>query len=289
MLNKKNSKVVDYSTQPTLNSIQQYPQPQYYAPMPSQQQGDQYNPYISYQQQEQYQQYQKFQQYLPDDNRPRFQTPPPTPSYSGQPINYVPYLAPVEDTSKDKKKIIAGIIVLIVILAIISIALINVFNNNGSDENEEETSVRINSSNAIRTSYGWEILISMVAGGNPKLSDIKFEVHDKDDSRLYEAYATEAQPSKLSTNQGDIYAIPSGLGDVTDSLTENTIVRNSSLSNYQFCYMVYCDTDYNFKLTPGDKIYIYRDFDSDGNNDVLQEDIFYILLKNEKILNKPLL
>jgi hypothetical protein len=112
---------------------------------------------------------------------------------------------------------------------------------------------------------------------------------DYDSNTIFEAYIENADPSVVKTTNGNIYAIPSGSGPVIDSFQGGVPIRaNSSIFNYNDCYMAYQDTDGNYQLSSSDKIYIFKDFESDGSLDVIDGDSISIKIGNDVILNKSI-
>jgi hypothetical protein len=268
LLGKKKSDVIDYSgqSQHGYPSQQQYQQ-QYQPTSPSP-----YSPYETY------------EPYPQQPAQP--QQIPPTPQFLGQQTNQYTYLAPPEDGKKKKKKMLAIIVIIIIIISVVSIALISLFSEEDSNEDDSDVAVRLNTSEPKRSDYGWEILISMVAGGNPKLSSLRFEIKDNNDFTLVNTYLTEAKPAKISNSQGDFYAVPEGSGSVQDGSTGTVISDNSSIENFENCHLVYLDSDRDYEITPGDKIYVIKDYDKDGTKEILKDDQISIYFDNKVILKK---
>jgi hypothetical protein len=285
LLGKKKSDVIDYSGQvkQPYQQYQQYQQPipptgtgPARTPTPAQYQTN--SPYSSYSPYETYEPYP--QQQIPP------QQVPPAPQFLGQQTNQYTYLAPPEDDKKKKKKLLTIVLIVIIIISVISIALMNIFSEEDTSDEESDVPVRLNASEPKRSNYGWEILISMVAGGNPKLSSLRFEIKDNKDFTLVNTYLTDAKPAKVSMDIGDIYAVPEGSGSVQDSSTGYVISDNSTIENFEYCHLVYLDSDRDFELTPGDKIYIIKDFDKDGTKEIFKDDYISIYFDNQVILKK---
>lgn len=135
----------------------------------------------------------------------------------------------------------------------------------GSTGNE----VKITMANPHEYSYCYKLEIVKVSGGSLRTEDAKFQIYDDNTIRVWEAYTYQANPYKLTIGLSTVYAVPYGWADrVTDSSTASVITPASMFQNYQNCSFCYLDADSDGKFSAGDTIYIYKDPDDDGTDEV---------------------
>ena len=113
---------------------------------------------------------------------------------------------------------------------------------------------------------GWQIIVDSVSG-DLKLSDARFRFIDSDNIQLWQKTVSDANPAKFQKGDSYIYAIPSGSYPVRDNETGEPVTTASSFEKYELCYMAYIDSDADEKVSSGDALWVYKDYDSDGNLD----------------------
>jgi hypothetical protein len=170
--------------------------------------------------------------------------------------------------------IIIVIIVVVIVLALVLPAIFLFSSDEGSSSGgytgeEVVERAKITIRNPTERSYAFQLEIVTVSGVSLNLEDATFQVFDEDGILRWKLYTYSASPAGFTIGASKIYAIPSNNADhVTDFTTGSTIDSASTFEHYQNCSMVYLDSDADGKLTAGDQIYIYKDYNSDGFDDV---------------------
>ena len=143
----------------------------------------------------------------------------------------------------------------------------------------EPKAVNISASH-IEKENSWKFSITAVSKNNLYIEDLQFRVVDKDGALLYQIRSFNVNPPIFQKGLSTIYAITLN-ATVLDSSTNNPVNVNSSISDYINCYVTYIDTDSDGKVNEADTIYLFKDYDNDGTNDILPIYKFQILIDNE--------
>ena len=142
--------------------------------------------------------------------------------------------------------------------------------------------------NPSEKSYGWTITISSVSGSTFNLGDAKFRLIDDANFRIEDDRdTTEVNPPAFVKGASKVFAIPSGSAAVTNA-AGSTIGSGDSPQDYKNCSFAYIDQDDNGKVTAGDTIYVYKDNDNDGTDDILSGYVFELLFKTDMVVHKTL-
>jgi len=132
------------------------------------------------------------------------------------------------------------------------------------------------------TNY-YQIKISSVKGGPLKFSILKFKCYTDESLVLYEKSTSDAEPKKITIGESEIYAIPWKDGGVK-SKTGSIIKSEDNLQDYTNCVIVYLDQNADDLVSPDDYIYVYKDLDNDGIDEVLPGYNFKIIDKDNVII-----
>ena len=132
----------------------------------------------------------------------------------------------------------------------------------------------------------WKIEIMRVSGGTLSLEDAKFEIVDENAILMFKRTIKNANPPSLISAGETIYPMPSGLSPVKDSHTNETITGETSITSYDYCCFAYIDANNDHKISAGDSIWIYKDYDADGKNDILPRYAFNILDNDDNFVLK---
>lgn len=133
----------------------------------------------------------------------------------------------------------------------------------GMDFTTEPTDVNITTHAREKGNVGWQITIDSV-NGNLRLDEARFRFVDSDNIQQWERTVNDANPPRFQKGESYVYAIPSGSAPVRDNETGSDVSGTSLFEKYELCYMAYIDSDHNQKVSSGDAIWIYKDYDSDG-------------------------
>ena len=151
---------------------------------------------------------------------------------------------------------------------------------------DEPDSVKIPMSKPIEKIYGWQLEITEVSG-TLNLEDAKFLVIDNEGALVYSITTNNANPSAFTKGQSTVYAMTLGPNAVKDA-SNNTIDGDDALSEYSGCYLVYLDQNSDQKVNAGDSIYVYKDYDADGTEEISANYIFRIMANNDMAGEKGL-
>jgi flagellin-like protein len=144
------------------------------------------------------------------------------------------------------------------------------------------------SANLQEYSGGWTVKIISVSGSSFNIKDAGFRMLDKSDIRLWEHDVSEANPTKFTKGASSIYAIPSNMGTGTVDNGTSTVTPSTPLENYENCAIAFIDQDDNNKVSAGDTIYIFKDNDNDGVEDITNGYFFELLYKGKMVVRKSL-
>jgi hypothetical protein len=157
---------------------------------------------------------------------------------------------------------------------------------NGGFSSEEYSSVHVTAKNPVEKSYGWQLEITSVSG-TLNLDDARFHVVDDEGLLMYSLTIYDSEPQPFYKGQSKIYAMTHGFTVMDDM--NLSVDGNDPLSIYRECYIAYVDQTDDGRITSGDSIYIYKDYNADEVQDVYPNYSITILDNNSDIvLNKKL-
>ncbi len=217
------------------------------------------------------------------------QAPPPTmPQYMGQPMPQPSYL---QQPEKKDKKFLFGIII-VVIIAVIAVIAAPFLLGYGSDDNGTSDNSELDDENiqAITrseesTKY-WTITIDTVTA-DLDLNDATFKVITDNNDVEYIVTTGDADPASIYKDDSVIYPLTKG-GPVLDLSTNSTVNSQSSLSDFDGCYMIYVDSNSDLKITEGDAVIVFKDYDANGLEEIKEKYQFGIFY-NDRLLSSVVL
>jgi len=192
-----------------------------------------------------------------------------------------------EFTRKDDKAVspvIAVILMVAITVVLAGVLYVWVTTFNTPTPPPSSVSLSIN-----EKAYGWEIEVISVSG-TFNLEDAKFRINDEFNFRLWERDLSEAQPPAFKKGESKAYTVPTdetGSNDVDDG-KGNIIDATHNPGEYQNCSVAYIDQENNDRLSAGNRIYIYKDNNNDGANEVLSGYKFELLYKDKMVAAKML-
>ena len=157
------------------------------------------------------------------------------------------------------------------------------------------TGVSISKTKDDKTSY-WKINIVKVSGGSLNLDDAKFRMVTKADTSLYTKTSANINPTtKLTSGQSSVYPVATTASvPVRENATlgDGDTVDSASIANpsyWELCYFAYVDETDDGKINAGDTIWIFKDNNADGTNDIESGYVFKILDgKDNEVLKQVL-
>ena len=136
----------------------------------------------------------------------------------------------------------------------------------GIQPQEDVDNIRITAIDTEKSTH-WEITIASISG-TLAIDDLKFQMIDSSKTALYNVDINDANPSSISRGESTIFPIPSGSGGVLDNSTNSVVTENSELKNYEYCYIAYNDQNNDERVSAGDNIWVYKDFNNNGIDDI---------------------
>ena len=152
-----------------------------------------------------------------------------------------------------------------------------------TDDPNISISVRISE----KTAY-WEVEIIKISGGVLNIEEAKFQLVDASNIVQYKVDKNDARPTPFQKGQSMVYPLACGSSPVRDNSTGSTVTESSKLVDYENCFMAIIDQNMDEKISAGDTLLIYKDFNNDGNDDVDSSFKFEILVGSDKPLSKKL-
>jgi hypothetical protein len=156
----------------------------------------------------------------------------------------------------------------------------------GIQPEEDVRNIRITAIVTEKSAH-WEITIASVSG-SLNIDEIKLQMIDTSHTALFNVDINDANPSSVTRGKSTIFPIPSGSGSVMDNSTNSVVTGNSELKNYEYCYIAYNDQNNDERVNAGDNIWIFKDFNNDGIDDIKSNYRLQVLIGNEIPLNANL-
>ncbi len=219
---------------------------------------------------------------------PYRQPPPPPPDYYSQyqPPGYPPYppyppYPSYEPEKKDNKMIIIIIIIVLALVILMPVLLAGILYVWVSDFGDGGTTgALISASLSDRNTY-YQIEILKVSGGSLGISDLKFQLITNTGILQFSKSTSDSNPTLLILGQSRAYPIPSGINPVNENATngDGETVDNDSINRphvWENCLFCYLDANGDSKVNAGDSIWIYKDYDDDGVEEVISRYRFSI-------------
>ena len=148
-------------------------------------------------------------------------------------------------------------------------------------------SPKVSTTNPDEKSGYWMIQITSVSGGSFNINDAKFKMSNANNIRLWTKDISYTNTASITVSASKIYAIPSGTA-APDNGAGGAIADTTSITNYYNCSIAFVDNDNNLKVNEGDVIYIYKNYDRTGTDDITSGYVFELLYKEEMTVKKTL-
>lgn len=235
----------------------------------------QYDPYRGGQQ---YPEYQQYPQQL-EDYRQQIRPYQQYPEYQQQP------------RAKGFNILIVVVIIVIILAIILPVAAVTFLWSTSSDDGndnyiQEKSNIIISATKKEKGTY-YTITISSVSGGDLPLSDVTFKLTDPDGTNVYNLFITNSDPARFTKGESHVYPLTKG-STITDNFTGLVVDYNSDFDDYEGCYIAYIDGNAEGKVSPGDTLHIYKDFNHDGIDDIESKYRFIIYHRENFALDKLL-
>jgi hypothetical protein len=184
--------------------------------------------------------------------------------------------------------IIIVVIILVVLFVVVPLIFVGILYTWTSElEGTEEQTVIIISKQPSEKSYGWQIEITDISG-TISLEDARFQVVDSNGVLEYSVTIDDASPAAFTKGSSTVYAMTKYSG-VTIGNSTIPVSGTTALTDYSKCFIAYFDQTSDGKINGGDSLYIYKDYDADGTDDVLSNyDVKIITSNDEMAMNKAL-
>jgi hypothetical protein len=216
---------------------------------------------------------------------PQYPAQAPQQPYTYTPGSIYPQYPPPQP-EKSKKSIITIIIVVVIIIVIIPlIGWYLLFTWVSGLEGSGTISVSIAGSVTDKMN-SWKIEIIRVRSGTLSLEDAKFEIVDENGLLIFKRRISNANPASIVNVGETIYPMPSELSPVKDSNTNETVTGDTAITTYEYCCFAYVDANNDHKVSVGDSIWVYKDYDADGKNDIFPKYSFNILDYDDNLVMK---
>jgi len=138
---------------------------------------------------------------------------------------------------------------------------------------EEELSpiAKVSASVTDKSQY-WRIDIVKISGSSLILINSKFTLYSKTGICVYKKTISDANPPSLTSGDTTAYPIPSGSSPVNENSTigDGATVDAASLTVpyvWENCYFCYVDASSDGKVSAGDGIWVFKDYNADGTDD----------------------
>ena len=188
---------------------------------------------------------------------------------------------------KDDEKGVSPVIAVILMVAITVVLASVLYASIGQVDPRINRNSSMSAITTEKTTY-WLVEIVSVSGGTINIEDTKFQIIDTSNTVFYGVDISESNPSSITRGKSTIYPIASGTTPVIDNSTSNIVTGNSDLNDYENCYVAIVDQNSDNKINAGDNIWIYKDYNSDGINDIKINYKFEILAGSAHLLAETL-
>ncbi len=175
---------------------------------------------------------------------------------------------------------VIAVILMVAITVVLAGVLWAMLANIGPSDTGSE--VKITTRSTEKGNTGWLITIDSISG-TLKLEDAKFRFVDSSKIQKWMKTTSEASLDTVISGESMVYAVPSGTARVRDNSTGNPIIADSEPKNYELTYMVYIDSNNDEKVSEGDALWIYKDYNSDGTSDFTGSYTFEIKTANNEL------
>jgi flagellin-like protein len=177
---------------------------------------------------------------------------------------------------------VIGVILMVAITVVLSGLLWSMFNFQPVESRAKNISGTIS-----EKSFGWKIEIAAVSGNYFDLDQITFRVITDSGYTLFKLRTSDSDPEPFFDDLSKVYPLTNGSA-VIDMTTGNPVTNSSNFRNYQGCQVAFVDADSDDRITPGDIVYLYKDYNNDGEIDIFPIYSFKIFFGDTMALSQIL-
>jgi len=227
------------------------------------------------------------------------------PNYQHQPTQYPPYPSPPPlsynqpyyqqypqyyqpPPKQSDSKIIFIIIIVVVLFFVAPIIIAGIMWAMLSNIGPEEHSYISIASTKKESGEYYTITISSVSGGDLNLNEVQFKMIDDGGALEYSLWITDSDPDVMNTGDSNIYPLTKYSMGVTDKSTGYDVNILSEFNDYENCYIAYVDQDRDYLVSSGDKLYIFKDYNNNGSDDIGSKYMLRIMDGKDIIMDKPI-
>jgi flagellin-like protein len=149
------------------------------------------------------------------------------------------------------------------------------------------TGISVSANKSDKNVY-YSVEIVKVSGGTLNIADAKFIIVTNTGTQLLERSYTDASPTKVEDVDTTVYPISSSTQVVLNG-TSGPPTDASAPLTWEYCYFAILDSETDGKINSGDAIWVYKDYDDDGDDEITSGYRIKILdADGNEVLNKEL-
>ena len=154
------------------------------------------------------------------------------------------------------------------------------------EEDDNEEKIIAHWHRPIEYSWGYKIEFGSFSE-YVKIEDIELQALDPRKNTIYSLSLTDSNPPPFMISTSTIYAMT--LGELPVQGIDNETIDSDDLFNsYIFCYITYIDGSSDGIANPGDYLYIYRDYNGDGVDDISEGYSIHMIFQNRIVMKQTL-
>ncbi len=132
----------------------------------------------------------------------------------------------------------------------------------------------------------WKLEIASISSNEYTLDDTFFEMRTNEGINKYKLLIKDSDPDAFNKDFSKVYPLSIN-NTVKDRNTGKAVTNATTFINYIGCYIAFLDTNADYRLSPGDLIYIYKDYNNDGINEIKPTYSLVIRINNRIAINQP--
>jgi flagellin-like protein len=115
--------------------------------------------------------------------------------------------------------------------------------------------------------YYWIVEIAGVSSTRFRLDRVSFEVMDTDGICKYSLSIMDSHPDPIDYGLSTVYPLTTNT-TVIDKNTGNPVTNTTYFRDYARCKLAYLDANEDYRISDGDVIYVFKDYNNDFVNDI---------------------
>ena len=123
----------------------------------------------------------------------------------------------------------------------------------------------------------WEISFVRIQGTSLPLESVNYLIYNNG-INLYKRSIFDVNPQPFMVDDSRVYPIANNESTVISNKTSQPVTPNDAFEDYKGAMFIIIDNNNDQRLSSGDKIWIYSDFDGDGHKDIKSG--YYFKLRN---------